>query len=149
MTNIINSASAPQLFATSTTSYTNATGDGTVFQMIFNSVIQGGNINTSTGVFTCTIAGTFLFCITPELGNLSALTANTNFTLVTTLGSFQFSKMNASTLRSSAAVCQFGGYIIAKMNLNDTAFLDLSASGGSKTLTVNGSPTYLSIARLF
>lgn len=149
MTNIIQSSNSPFVLANQNSTVANVTGDGTVYTAVFNALVQGGNLNLTTGVFTCTIAGTFLFIVNPEMTSLSSAATTAVFTLVTTGGSTTLCTFSVGAWRSQALVGMQAGYAIAPMNVNDTASITVQVSGTSKSLGFGNGVPDIAIWRLF
>lgn len=144
MTNIIQSITSPFVLANQNSSVSNVTGNGTNYTAVFNIITQGGNLNTSTGVFTCTVAGTFLFICNPEMTSLNSSATNGVFTLATTGGSYTLATFNIGAWRSQAVVGMQAVHFIVPMSVNDTASITIQVSGTTQTIGFgNGVPDFV------
>jgi hypothetical protein len=146
--NLINSSLNPYVFCYSTVGQTNSTGDGTVVTALFNPIVQGGNFDVTTGIFTCTIPGTFLFTIKPDLSGLSTLTTAAVFNFVTLSKTYQFAAFSPGGWRNAGFQCRYSGYFLIKMSLNDTTYTTVQVSNGTKTTAV-ATTSLFSVIRLF
>jgi len=128
----------------------NVTGDGTQYQIPFNSQLTStpnANYNTSTGVYTAPSTGIYSFSKT--------LTVNPNASGATQIISY----WNGSAFNIRSAQEEFaaniGGFILSDtitipMNAGDTMSCAVLASGGTKTATVYGqTPTGGATTSLF
>ncbi len=150
MSNVIDSSRAPSFSATMSTNIPNITGAGATYTVICNTLIQGGvgYYNTTTGVFTTTIPGLFLFTFRPYMTNLSATMTLGEYKLITTSKTYQISSYSSGGWRSQALVGEWQGYVFAPMAVNDTASLTVKISNGSAGAGV-GALVHFSAARLF
>lgn len=145
MTNIVNSVEVPFVY-TSGSNQANATGDGTVFTSIANSIVQGSDYNTTSGVFTARVGGIYLFMLRFYCSNLSISASLCSYNLITTLATYNFGEYNVGAWRSQALLAQFAGYIIAPMDTGDTATVTVQVSNTTKTI---GSTPSFTAKRLF
>jgi hypothetical protein len=58
------------MFAYLNTSVTNVTGNGTGYTILFDTVSRGTGYNTGTGLFTCTVPGTYLIQTSFRMSNI-------------------------------------------------------------------------------
>lgn len=143
LVNGINSQSQPSLCSYLSPAVTNKTGDGTVATVVYDNIIDGGNLNISTGIFTATRSAYFTFRATIIFGTLSSSHKSSQLTLVTTGGSYVLEKTNAGFCRASDNSFFTGGFITGVwMNNNDTASITIAVSGGTKVVGFNGSSIY-------
>ena len=118
------------------TTQTDATGDGTVYQPIFDAVLfnNDSGYDASTGVFTAPVTGDYLFqaAVAPAVYGLT-----NNFFLVTTSNTFAFPFNQAS---SGNGVSIWAGSVIVSMSAGDTAYITLTItlSSPAKTVNLNG-----------
>jgi C1q domain len=118
------------------TTQTDVTGDGTVYQPIFDAVLfnNDSGYNASTGVFTAPLTGDYLLGVELQLNNGAA--AGTLFNIVTTSHTYAM----GNTFYAAGPNVSDGSSVIASMSAGDTAYvtLALTNSGGGKTISVNG-----------
>jgi hypothetical protein len=135
----INYPLQPAFLAYKSSTSTNVTGDGTVYTIICDTEIfdQNSDYNNSTGIFTAPVTGRYEFnlaCLTvggSTLTNFSTLRLNTSNRLYASYMCIPF----AGSLYSSFSV-------IADMDANDTAQMDISANDtGGKIVDVYGDST--------
>jgi hypothetical protein len=146
--NIINSPSSPYFAAKKSGTIIDVTGDGTIYQAIFDTLIQGGNYNTSTGVFTASTGGLFLFLIRPEMTSVTSVANPAVYTLVTTSKTYTFANYNVGGWRGQSSQSMFSGYIFAPMNTNDMAYVDLQVSNATKTVGFGNGVAFFNAARV-
>jgi len=147
MANMVNSNTS-QRFIAIQTGVSNVTGNGTVYQTVYSSLTQGSGFVIASGVFTCTVPGTFLFCAIPSVTSLNSSATTAVFNLVTTQRTYTFANFNAGALRSQASVGTMGGYVIAPMAANDTAKLTVQVSGTTLSIGFGNGCTFQA-TRLF
>lgn len=139
-------AKQAQFVATKTANSTNVTGDGTLYQVPFDSIVYNVNscYNSSTGTFTAPVAGTYLFESHVEITNISS--SHTNSLLEVSVNAstnrlvYNFNARNcanSTTFFFVAAMSQ-----IIPLSANDTVNMLLNVYGGTKTITVVGTGGY-------
>lgn len=145
MTNIIGSTISPNFVANLSANILNVTGDGTVYTCVFNTLTQGNSsyFNTSTGVFTATIPGNYIFTGFIDAGGVAAGESTGLIRLVTTLKNYLVIQSNPANTRAPANTWGFSFMLAGViMNLNDTASITLQISGGTKTCSLNLSSSF-------
>jgi len=141
---MIETNSVPYFVATNNSSASNVTGDGTVYQCVFNTLTQGISAwyNTSTGVFTAKIPGNYFFSAFVDANNTTSQT-NMVCSLVTTGKTYVLCEFNPGAIRAPANTCMGQGSVMGvNMNLNDTAYISFQCSGSTKTVAFNTSSNF-------
>lgn len=138
----------PAFLAYVTASQNNVTGDNTHYTVIYDSttINVGTNYNTSNGVFTAPITGTYLFQYTVTFGNITAgqayggvgLLKNTDFYL-----GLQFNPIaNRFPFGGGDLQVIFTGSNILRLTANDTVKVDAFVQGGAKTVHIAGTTAF-------
>ena len=135
MANLANTSTS-QRFVVKLSTATNVTGNGVVYTSIYDTNVQGSGIVLATGIFTCTVGGTFLFCGYPSINNLNASATTGNFKIVTTQRTYSLVNFNPGAYRSQAVTASQGCYCIAPMAAGDTASMTVQVSGTTQTMGI-------------
>jgi hypothetical protein len=127
-------------FLVTSSGATLVTGNGTLYTVKFDTSIFDieSNFNTGTYTFTAPIAGKYKFDVT--LGFTGVLSTHTVqlFSLITTLATYQW-------YGSPAKACDNNGQyntaisVLAPMNFNDTAYVQINIYNGTKVIDLNSS----------
>ena len=122
---------------------TNATGDGTVFNLSSSACtanFNGGYFNTSTGIFTASQNGSYQFSSLLRLTNLTSSHTSALLSLVTPSLTVTLAQLNpyAIALGTTAFI---GGSTMVKLNAGDQVYLRIQVSGGTKTVTIGNGAT--------
>ena len=120
----------------------NVTGDGTAYTVLYDTVISDYNSNyaTATGKFTAPVAGIYQFNVLSYLYVLIGGTTNVTIELVTTARTYQ---MTVGSWLSGYA--QFpAGSTLANMSAADTAFVRITVSGTTKTISIGQASSFFS-----
>ena len=117
----------------------NATGDGTTYPLAFDTeqVDQGGNF--AANVFTAPIAGNYRFDWTLAMADIIATHTGCLLQIMIAGNQIQvasFNPFNGLNLVQGSMNCS--GSILIPMNATDTAYLQVTVSGGTKTVTIAG-----------
>lgn len=145
--NIINQGFTPVCIAAINTPLSNLTGDGTVETLVCDTVLLGSGYNTSTGIFTASLAGDYLAIATLDFTGV----ANTNTTcitkIVTTSGIFQDKEYRTDNSRlSSGQLIGPSSLVPVFMNAGDELSVTFQISGTPKGVGL-GVSTSFSIMR--
>jgi hypothetical protein len=119
----------------------NVTGDGTVYQMAFDTQIfeQGGS-NVTGGVFTAPVTGKYLLSICIFVNNTGAAHTYKNVQLVTTLKTFRCTtSLIAANIWDTET---FTLTVVAEMTAGNTAYVTAQVSGSTKTVAIFGGASY-------
>ena len=139
---VANNPSQPAFSATQTTNQTNATGDGTTFNIPFDNELFDQDNNFASNTFTYPVDGKYHFDFTVSLANLGA--AHTS--MIITCAGTNLYRLNPFVLADSSGFLQVSGSLLISGIASATAVLQVTVSGGTKTVTVTGSavPNYFS-----
>lgn len=115
----------------------NVTGDGTVYNLAFDSTIAnvGGVFNTGTGRFTAPVTGCYLFCVSVVLTGIGAgHTAMANVIATTSTG-YPFGSFNPTVVAVGGDL-NVTASVIAFMTAGDIAAIGVQVSNSTKTVNV-------------
>jgi len=128
----------PVLIAFNSTLRSNVSGDGTVFQMILNTISQeqGTNYNSSTGVFTAPVAGFYYVSVDYLITGIISSHTAADFFVVTTDGGFGLGQYNPFAILSSNGNLVHNGSMPVFLDAGDTLDAGFSMSGGTKVVDV-------------
>lgn len=131
----------------------NATGNGTVVTVVFNSQVfqQGSNFNTGTGVFTCPSNGIYLITGQVTLSGLGASHTACEMNVVSNAGTFTRQVYNPYAMSEAGLVtlpiCGVNSY-----SSTNTIYINIGVYNGTKTVNILndsfGLYTYLNIVKL-
>jgi len=116
----------------------NVTGDGTVYTVAFNSTVAnvGSSFNTGTFTFTAPVTGHYVF--SGSIYWVSSATSPTTWLiqLVTTLSTYNVYSVASSNVSNGVTINSFS--VIVPMTATNTAYVNLTASGGTKNTLIGG-----------
>jgi hypothetical protein len=116
----------------------NVTGDGTSYQVIFDTVLFDNNsdYDASTGIFTAPVTGKYLFTVT-VLGQGEVAANLPSIFLETTARTYYYAN-NGSAFSGNNL---YSYTVIADMSSEDTAKVIFNVGGSTKTVSVYGDST--------
>ena len=130
-----------------TAGITNATGDGTTYTLFQTStatdsstVRSGVSFNSSTGVFTISAAGTYLFIMLCSVGVLTSAMTNCHMNIVgSTYGSLSVSTCNPYACQSgSSSTFTMAASTVLTLVASETVYFACTISGSTKTASITG-----------
>lgn len=130
----------PLVLAYNSATDTSVTGDGTVYTIIFDTVItdQNSDYNNSTGTFTAPVTGKYEFGAWALLTSLGAGHSAVYMEITTTGNTFRTSAMTGAGTRDSGNNLGVSSKVICPMSATDTCVIKVFASGSTKTVGVGG-----------
>lgn len=136
--NRMTNTSQPVVFAYKQTDSTNATGDGTLVTIVFDTEItdQNNNYNNSTGTFTAPVAGTYFVHANVGIGNKGTSTA-AEVNIVSTARTFYCSTWPWSATGTNNYLV-LSNTALVPMAANDTVTIKINSLGGTKNNTLLG-----------
>jgi len=137
-TGIMGNTAQPVLFAKIGTTVTNVTGDGTLYTILFDTVVsqQGSNYNSGTGTYTIPVTGYYLVvCNVVYAGVISSHTTGViksggTHNFITQFGPFQ----SADASGNVTGTVNF----IRSFTASDTLTITTTISGGTKVVDLVG-----------
>lgn len=117
----------------------NATGDGTVVNIVFNQEYYDikAEYDTGTGVFTVTVDGLYLVIVSVYLKNVGAAHTACAINIHRNAPSLSYGNFNPYSINTSS-VLTWHQSTIMQCSAGDTIYADVSVSGGAKTVTLGG-----------
>lgn len=148
MTNIISSQVSPFFRATLTTPVNTVTGDGTVYNTVFDTLSVGSGYNTGTGIYTAPMSGDYLFSVSMYATGITSSHTAAFITLVSTTQTLQIATYNQATARTVAgAMRSLPAICVVRMSEGDTAYVSYQVSNGTKVINF-GAGSYFQGVRL-
>lgn len=124
------------------------TGDGTNYQIVWDTASEnsGTILNTSTGLITFAAAGYYILSGVVDIDNISSAMTSAQLVVKATGGNQVLDYWNAGGLLPSGAELQVNISYIYKAAVNDTLYIQLNISGGTKSASVD-TASYLNILK--
>jgi len=145
--NVIDYPAQPCFMAYVNAQQSNVTGDNTTYNItgaFFTERFDQSN-SFSNGTFTAPQTGKYQFNLTIILVGLDASATFEQIDLVTSNATYTMTQINAGAARTSPGLVNSLGYsasVIVDMDVGDTAFLAVTVSGTTKTVSVYGGAPY-------
>ena len=155
-TGVMTNSNQPCFLAYLSSNQTNTTGDGTIYTIVFDTILvnQGTVYSTGTGNFTAPVAGNYLLTAGVCVANLPAGGTQLIAQISTSLSIPQY-YINLSNpiaqVDPATGDFQFTGSAVIPFTASATAHVRILITGGTKTATVAGQSqglTYFSGALL-
>lgn len=125
----------PCFQARNTTVDTNVTGDGTTVTVEFDGEIfdQNADYDNTTDTFTAPVTGKYLLTTSCITSGWDGTQTSANIAIVTTARTYYGAVYPGSTGDRSMSLT-----VIADMSATDTAYVQITVSGGNKVISING-----------
>jgi hypothetical protein len=141
---VVTNSNQPCFLAYLSTTTTNATGDGTVYQVAFDTVVfdQGSNFTIGASAnFTAPLTGKYFFTTTVTYSGASPASG---FVFITDLVATSKTMQTRTDLSGGTALGGLNTYTnssIIDMTAGDTLFVNAESVGGTKTTSIVGGTT--------
>lgn len=135
----------PSAFAAAVTAQIpNVTGNGTEYQIVFNSELYDylGEYNNTTGTFTAARSGKYVFSVCVKIAVATAVTTYV-IKLATSNREYILFRGDTDSIRSGDGTLTLGGSLIADLDGGDTARVRIIVTGlGGDTVDVEADETF-------
>jgi hypothetical protein len=128
----------PAFIAFNTLLRSNVTGDGTLYTVIFDTVITDANsdYDNTTGTFTAPVSGSYALTSAVRPQNVSSAMVAGEFQITTSNRTFYGDVYNPSNVRTVNNLLNTNINCLADMDAADVANVQFSISFGSKTVDI-------------
>ena len=118
----------------------NVTGDGTVYHIIYDTEVfdQNSDYNNGTGNFTAPITGRYRLATLNRIENLIAASTDAAIDFVTSNRTYHCWNGAIGLIRGGSGLFAMQVNTLADMDAADTAFVQFSVAGATKTVGVTG-----------
>lgn len=127
----------PSFLAYNSATDSDVTGDGTEYTVIFDTEVRDRTsaYNNSTGVFTAQITGDYLLNARVLVSGLTTATTQFELKIVTSNRTYNNFELHAPA-NGDYKECELT--VVADMDINDTAYVVIRVTNGTKVVDVNG-----------
>jgi hypothetical protein len=136
---IVSKVFTPSVIAYKHATTPNVTGDGTLYQIVFNVELgdSQGNYDINTGIFTAPVTGYYLVNTSIDLTTLEPSHTSCKTFITTTLATYSGNSLNPWNSNWGTTKC-LNQKAFAKLRAGDTLTVSVSVSGGPKTVGISG-----------
>jgi hypothetical protein len=136
---VMTNSKQPWVHALQSTDALNATGAGTTHSVNFDTEIKDTQGNMSGTTYTAPITGRYRFSGNLYISNLGAGTFDrARLNLVTTNRTYYISDCNPDAIKTGSNTITIPFDVTADMDSNETGVLQITISGGTDVVTING-----------
>lgn len=133
----------PAFIAYLASSVTNVTGDGTTYQVVYDTTLlnTGSGFNTGTGIFTAPSTGLYLLMFQASFTSVSALNIDMGSSIQvigTSAKTYNMIDINPGIIRDSVNQMRINGQTLAQMTAGDTAQVNVTLYDSTKTVGLDG-----------
>jgi hypothetical protein len=128
-------------FKASGSSVSNVTGDGTFYQIVFNTDVFDANGDHLNGVFTAPVAGNYFFHATAFCIQVASNHTTAYMEFVTTGGgtdNMRTTYESAATAFTADSYFMLAGSCNTYLGASETCVVKIGISGGSKVIDLDG-----------
>lgn len=125
----------PAFLAVPSATLTDVTGDGTAYNVVYDTEIFDQNSDFSSTTFTAPVTGRYQFNFTISLGGILVANSVLSASLITSNRNYTFLNINPFPITNSgnyAVSCS----VLADMDAGDTCLSRVNSSGGTKVVDV-------------
>lgn len=126
----------PCFLATNGTGATDVTGDGTTYTILWPTEIFDQDSNFASNTFTAPITGRYQLQASVLMKDLLTSHYSKTFSIVTSNRTYTYERDGAATTDTAYTFYSLIMTVLADMDINDTAIVQVTISGGTKTVDV-------------
>lgn len=124
--------------AYNSTADTNQTGDGTTVTIQFDTETYDVGGNFASNTFTAPVSGFYLLAFNARLTSIGALHTNVLVDIVTSNRTYYVINANSSAEALASGTLTIEAACIAYLDAADTAFVEVTVTGSTKTVGIDG-----------
>ena len=140
----VTNATLPAFLVGVGTTVSDVTGDGTTYDIIFDTEIfdQNANHNPASGIFTAPVTGRYLLSCSVDLRDLAAAHNGQQVHIITSNRFYGTVYQYPSGANPNVPNAAFSVNSLCDMDAGDTAFVRIYVEGGTKIVDVYGNATH-------